>query len=301
MSLNAGLLTEESTSRYLDIDGVKLHYSEAGSGPPLVCLNAWGEGVTAWFTYHKNFEALAASHRVLLLDPPHSGRSDPAPANELRPEQRREIVCRYIARFMDALGLDEVSLIGTSTGGTTALYFAQLYPDRVSRLVLSGCGVSNGDNALLFNPVFYDDETSDVVCRQEGIKLGLAAMLDPSRSNIERFAREALVFDEKIIGDEHVEYLVNVAAQPTSARKREELHHFYGNFVTHNNLSDLTKMKIPTLFFHGRYDNVVSPEVAVQTVGLIPNCRTVLLRCGNLLPFEKPRDFNAMTLAFLAS
>ena len=301
MALDAGPYTEAATSKYIEVDGVPIHYNEAGSGEPLICINAWGEGMTAWFTYHRNLEELAENYRVLLLDPIHTGRSGTAFAESTTPELHRALVCRYIKGFMDALGIEQAAMIGTSTGGTTALCFALLYPGSVSKIVLSGCGISNGDNALLFNPVFYDEETAEIVCRQEGIKLGLAAMMDPSRDNIERFAKEALVFNSNLITDEHVDHMCTLANEAGSADKRKHLDSFYASFLVHNNLPDLPKFKIPTLFFHGRYDNVVSPEVAVQAVGLIPDCRVVLLRCGNLLPFEKPDDFSSITLGFLAS
>lgn len=301
MTLIAGPYTEEATSRFVEVDGVPIHYHDVGSGEPVICINAWGPGMTAWFTYHRNVEALAANHRVLLVDPIHSGRSGTALNTGDQPEMHRDFMCRYIAGFMDALGVERAPVIGISTGGTTALCFAILYPERVSSLVLSGCGISNGDNALLFNPVFYDEETAEIVCRQEGIKLGFAATLDPSRENIEKFMKEGLVFDPRLMTTEHIDYVCAVANdEKFNAPRGETAASLFKNFVIHNNLPDLPRFTTPVLFFHGRYDTVVSPEVAVQAVGLMPNCRVVLLRCGNLVPFEKPDDFNRITLAFLA-
>ena len=42
----------------------------------------------------------------------------------------------YLARFMDALGIDKTELVGHSMGGTISLLFALTHPDRVSKLVV---------------------------------------------------------------------------------------------------------------------------------------------------------------------
>ncbi|MGQ4619388.1 alpha/beta fold hydrolase [Nocardia sp. R7R-8] len=298
--LTAGPYAEESTARTIEVDGVRIHYHEAGSGDPLICLNAWGEGMTSWFTYHRNLEAFAEHYRVLLVDPIHSGRSLTPATLDGSAEVDRATINRYLAGFMDALNITRAPLIGTSTGGTTALLFALTYPDRVTRLVLSGCGISNGDNALLFNPVFYDDD-GQIVVRQEGIKLGLAAITDPTRENIARMLREGFVFRPESIQSEHIDHLVAVSSDPELRADREDTREafFSASYQHRSTLPDLPRFTTPTLFFHGRYDIVVSPEVALAAVSLIPNCRTVFLRCGNLVPFEQPEDFNQITLGFL--
>ena len=298
--LTAGPHTEQATARSIDVDGVLVHYHEAGSGPPLICLNAWGEGMSAWFTYHRNLEELANHYRVLLVDPIHSGRSLTPADIDGSPELNRATICRYLAGFMDALGIEKTAMIGTSTGGTTALLFSLTYPDRVTKLVLSGCGISNGDNALLFNPVFYDD-SGDIVVRQEGIKLGLAAITNPTDENIARMLKEGLVFRSDRIEETHINHLIGVSNDPVLRSDRERTWTAFAaaSYGHSSTLAQLPKFAIPTLFFHGRYDIVVSPEVALTAVSLIPDCRVVLLRCGNLVPFEEPQDFNRITLGFL--
>ncbi|MGQ4601236.1 alpha/beta fold hydrolase [Nocardia sp. R6R-6] len=301
MTLHAGPFTEESTSKYVEVDGVRIHYNEMGAGEPLICLSAWGEGMTSWFTYHRNVEELAKHYRVLLLDPIHAGRSMTPANDQMAPSLHREVACRYIKGFMDELDIDRAALIGTSTGGTTAICFGILFPERVTKLVISGCGISNGDNALLFNPVFYDED-GQIQCRQEGIKLGIAAMVEPTRANVEKLLKEGMVFDSGQITDKHIDYMFEVATDPViKADRIRSAAGYYASYVNYNNLPDLWKFQIPTLFFHGRYDVTVSPEVAVQAVGLMPECRVVLLRCGHLVPFEMPEDFNTMTLGFLGA
>ena len=44
-----------------------------------------------------------------------------------------------VAGFVDTLGLGAFALIGFSIGGSAAITYAQLYPDRVTRLVAFAC------------------------------------------------------------------------------------------------------------------------------------------------------------------
>jgi pimeloyl-ACP methyl ester carboxylesterase len=283
MTLTAGRFTEEGTSKFVNVDGVELHYHEAGEGEPLVCLNGFGPGMSAWLTYYRNLEALSQNYRVLLVDTPGFGRSQPIVVDN---EPGHAVDARYIKGLMDALDIEKASLIGISQGGTTALIFSLNYTERVTKLVMAGCNASIGGNVFLFNPP-----------SMEGIRLAGEASRDPSRENIKR-SLKALVFNEAATTDELVDHMYALAnnielaearrvAQSKSKRTRQNL------------LNELPSFTKPVLDFHGRYDLVVSPENAVQMVGLFPDVRVVLLRCGNLVSVEMPDQFNRMTLDFL--
>ena len=70
-------LTEEGTSRYATVDGVKVHYNEAGSGPPVVMLHGGGPGASGWSNFGTNVGPLSERFRVILMDLPGFGKSDP--------------------------------------------------------------------------------------------------------------------------------------------------------------------------------------------------------------------------------
>lgn len=44
---NSAELTEAATSRFAIVEGLRIHYNEAGAGPPLLCLHGGGPGATA--------------------------------------------------------------------------------------------------------------------------------------------------------------------------------------------------------------------------------------------------------------
>ncbi len=52
-----------------------------------------------------------------------------------------------LAAFLNHQGFERINLVGYSMGGRVALYFAQLYPDRLSSLVFESCGLGPSDSA----------------------------------------------------------------------------------------------------------------------------------------------------------
>src|SRR5579885_1148413 len=63
-------LTEEATSRFVKAGNLRLHYHEAGSGPPLIMIHGGGPGAGGWSNYRRNVEHFAHSYRVILPDLP---------------------------------------------------------------------------------------------------------------------------------------------------------------------------------------------------------------------------------------
>lgn len=93
---------------------VSLYYEEHGSGPPLLLLHGLGESV---FTWHEILPALAARHRVIALDLKGFGKSDKPDDAAYSADDQAELVGRFIVKR----GLEDLTVIGHSFGGTVAL------------------------------------------------------------------------------------------------------------------------------------------------------------------------------------
>ena len=70
-------LTREGTSRFVTTPRWRLHYNEAGQGQPVLLLHGSGPGATGWSNFAPNIAALAEHYRVLAVDMPGWGDSDP--------------------------------------------------------------------------------------------------------------------------------------------------------------------------------------------------------------------------------
>ncbi|MCS6948278.1 MAG: alpha/beta hydrolase, partial [Steroidobacteraceae bacterium] len=120
---------ELPNSRYADIDGVRVHYVDEGSGPPVVLVHASFMSLHSW-------DALAAAlrprYRVIRFDQLGAGLTGPDPANDYSQQHNQ----RLLDGLTRKLGLERFALLGTSSGGITAFHYAAAHPERVTRLIL---------------------------------------------------------------------------------------------------------------------------------------------------------------------
>ena len=121
------------TGRFLEVDGVHLHYVERGEGPPVVLLH--GNTVTlADFEASGLIGRLAKNHRVIAFDRPGFGHSN-------RPRDRLWTPMAQAALFhaaLNRLGVEQPVLVGHSMGTMTVLAMALSQPEKVRSLVLLG-------------------------------------------------------------------------------------------------------------------------------------------------------------------
>jgi len=116
-------------SRFVDIDGNTVHYIDEGSGPTLLMLH----GNPTWsFLWRDAIDALRHDFRCIAIDYPGLGLSTPHAGYRYLPEEHADVV----TGFVDALGLQEVTLVGQDWGGPIGLAAAQRRPGVFDRLVL---------------------------------------------------------------------------------------------------------------------------------------------------------------------
>ena len=117
--------------RFIDVEGVRLHYIEKGLGIPVLLIH--GAGVSADdYVASGVMDALADRHRVVAVDRPGYGYSE-RPAGPWT--ARRQAGLLHAA--CDQLGIDRAVIVGHSWGTLVALEMALMHPDRVLGLVLA--------------------------------------------------------------------------------------------------------------------------------------------------------------------
>jgi pimeloyl-ACP methyl ester carboxylesterase len=117
--------------RFIDVDGVRLHYLEKGEGPPVVLLH--GNVVTAEdFAYSGLLDLTAERHRVIAFDRPGMGYSDRPNGRLWTPGVQADL----LRRAFDRLGIERAVVLGHSLGAMVAAAFALDHPDAVRGLVL---------------------------------------------------------------------------------------------------------------------------------------------------------------------
>lgn len=125
------------TSRFMNIDGVRIHYRDEGKGPGVLLLHANFGNLIGWDRW---VEALQDAYRVVRLDFTSHGLTGPDPTGDYSLERTLELT----ERFVDAVGLDRFTIAGTSMGGTIAIYYAHQHPERIDNLILLNPGSLEG-------------------------------------------------------------------------------------------------------------------------------------------------------------
>ncbi|MDE6273025.1 MAG: alpha/beta hydrolase [Muribaculaceae bacterium] len=115
--------------KYIDIDGVRLHYTDTGNptGKPIVIMHGYGCNVT---TVASIARILEPGMRVINVDLPGHGQSDEPPAIWGVDEYTD-----CIEKLIRSLNLKDVSLLGHSFGGRIGILYSSRHPE-VHKLVL---------------------------------------------------------------------------------------------------------------------------------------------------------------------
>jgi pimeloyl-ACP methyl ester carboxylesterase len=282
-------LTYDDTSRLAHAGDLKLHYHEAGDGPPLILLHGGGPGASAWSNWKQNLEPLAEHFRVLLVDQPGYGRSD-------KPVVKGGLwtfYARALRDLMDGLGIEQADFIGNSLGGGTTLKFALDYPDRARRLILMG--PAGGSLPL----------TSS--WPSEGLKTLMAfyAPPGPSREKIQDII-DVMMFapakaDAELL-EERYQAAVDPDAMAAATAVFKAVQSGEAVMVAEELWRDVHRIGHKTLLTWGRDDRVLPLDCALFMLRYMPDARLhVFPNCGHWAQAEHATEFNRLVVDFLTA
>ncbi len=116
---------------FLEVDGTRLHYSDRGTGRPVVLLH--GNAVTgADYNTSGVAEQLVGTYRVITFDRPGFGHTQRPRGRLWTAGEQADLIHAALAR----LGVGPAVVVGHSWGTLVALAFAERHPAGVSGLVL---------------------------------------------------------------------------------------------------------------------------------------------------------------------
>ena len=241
--------------------GPRLHYAERGdrAGEAIVFLHGYTD---SWFAFSRVLSLLSPEYHAFALDLRGHGDSD-------KPE------CCYtvddfaadVVAFMEAVGIEEATLIGDSSGGLIAQRVALSYPHRVSRLLLIG------------SPTTLVNNESVREAREE-----ILALEDPVSPEFAKEFHASMIYHPV-----PEEFLSTALSETLKVPARIWRDYYEGVLLTVDDTVHLGELDVPTLILWGEQDAVLGREEQEWRTAAIPNATLkVYPDTGHAVAFERP-------------
>jgi len=273
-----GDVPHSSDSRFAEVDGIRIHYQEKGSGTPLVLIHGYGSST---YTWNDVFDPLSRQFHVIALDLKGFGFSEKPEGDYTRHAQSDLVI-----HFMDYLKIDKAIICGNSMGGAVALVTAIHHPERVSRLILvDSAGIDVGGTsvapAILYQPIIGPAIGAVALATETWLRTNLKkGFYDPGKITDERFRAYYRPLTTK--QGQRAAFLARTRLEPHSVE------------------AEVNQIHQPTLIIWGADDELIPLEASRRFQQLIQGSRLVVFeKCGHLPEEEKPDRFVEEVLKFL--
>ena len=279
---NREFLFHPDFSRFIDVDGIRVHYQEAGhpDAPAIVLIHGFASSTLVW---SKVFLRLAAKgFRVIALDMIGFGYSA-KPKNGVYTIAGQ---AKLLVRLLDELGIPRAFFVGSSYGGAVAATCALDYADRVEKLVLVGVVSNNRPLAFKLMRIFSSPVVGEVV---SPLLIGSRRLL---RRRMKRlYDRHSWVLDERRVNARHL------ILRPAGAHRA--IIRTVRGWDAERISSDAHLITQPTLLLWGESDLEIPLSDGERLHAEIPGSRLIVfLNCGHLPHEEYPEAFTDVVTGF---
>jgi pimeloyl-ACP methyl ester carboxylesterase len=269
-------VTADGTRKTVEVNGHDVAFHDVGDGTPVVFLHGSGPGVTGWANFGNNLPELHGI-RSIVVDQPGFGASGRDAVYE---RNYLDIAADAVVGLLDALGLEQVGIVGNSMGGDVAVTVALNHPERISKLLLNGPG---GTGVPVLGP-----------SPSEGILRLMDFYLDPTRERLVDWLK-TMVFDQRVLTDELIESRFAAATSPGAVKNLQDAYATFYNPALTGDVplwARVHKIRQPTVICWGRDDRVAPVEGALLPARRMPKCDLrIYSRCGHWVQVERKADF----------
>jgi pimeloyl-ACP methyl ester carboxylesterase len=274
------MTTTTATSSFVTLDGLKFHYLDwGGDGPPLVMLHGFTGHAHTW---DHTAAALRPRYRVLALDQRGHGDTQWAHAYGSR------LMVEDVRRFLDALELDRVTLMGLSMGGNVAYLFAATYPERVDRLVVLDIGpeVAPAGAARIAGGL---DAPDTFASEDEAVSQARLANPRPTDQSL----RHRVVHNLRPDGKGGLTYKWDKALRDGTASRDDH--------SPAERWAAWRAVRVPTLLVRGAESDILAAGTAEQMVAENPNATLAVIDdCGHSITLDRPESLVEVLRPWLA-
>ncbi|MCA9407609.1 MAG: alpha/beta fold hydrolase [Candidatus Omnitrophica bacterium] len=256
--------------------GIEWFYEVEGGGETLLFLHGWGVDRRIWRQQTKHF---CESYQVISIDLPGHGQSSFVHVS-------MEEMVKDIGVILNDLGLDNITLIGSSLGGLFGLKLYSTIPEKFKRLVFVGS-----------MPKFSQSEDYPYGLDIKRIRK-LNGQLDTAYPSIvDIFFRSLFTQEER----ESRRFKWLQKFRKTDSKPIKKALAEYLSIMEKEDLrQELRKVTVPMQFINGREDQICCAKTTAYLQGILPHARFDFFEnCGHFPFLSKPYEFNEMLERFL--
>jgi pimeloyl-ACP methyl ester carboxylesterase len=249
-----------------------VHYEVFGKGRPVLFLHGW---LGSWRYWLPSMEVASEHFRTYAFD--LIGFGDTA---QRAIEPSIAAYAEQVIRFLDALGIERVALVGHSMGGMVSLKTAIEHPDRIERVVTVGAPIVGSSLAPLLKLTAFSP-----------IARGMDALPFLTQRLFRYFLKEANEQDMlEILAD---------SVKPTADSVRASVR----SMMRTDLRPDLPRLQTPALVIHGTRDDIVMPSqinVIREAMRTSPLLRQSSIAGSRHFPWaDQPDVFHPQLINFL--
>jgi non-heme chloroperoxidase len=243
--------------------GVRLHHAERGDprGEAIIFLHGYSD---SWFSFSRVLPLLSPEYHAFALTQRGQGDSD-------KPD------CCYtpndfaadVDAFMDAVGIDEATLVGASTAALFAQRVALSYPRRVSRLVM----------------ISAQTPAHEVLA---GFREEVRALEDPVPPEFVREFQESTIYHP--VPQEFLDTAISESLKLPARVWRDYMEEAVLS-IDHDYVVELREINVPTLILWGAQDALFPREEQERLAEAIANATLkVYPESGHAMHWERPEQ-----------
>jgi len=252
-------------------DGARIYYERAGTGPAMLFVHGLAGNHAAWFRQVPYF---ARDHRVITI-----AQRGFAPSSTSDSDYDNDRLVADAIAVLEHLGANDVTVIGQSMGGWTALGLALARPDLVSAVVLSATVAGIFDDEIARH---YEQVTARA--RELGSK-------PPALGSHPALGR---AYATEHPDDAYLYQLLTSFGAPAPGTVAQGLGR------TRFDDADLARLRAPVLFIVGNDDRIFPPDIVRCASARLPGSRVAIIRGSGHSPyFERSDEWNRIVSDFV--
>lgn len=132
--------SRDGNTKFIDANGIKIHYQAQGKGDTILLLHGNSESLKS---FNKQIPKFSESFYVIAMDSRGQGYS-----TEDGKQITYELMAEDVNSFLNNLKLKNINILGWSDGGNIGLILAMKHPDKVKRLAIMGANLYNDKTSV---------------------------------------------------------------------------------------------------------------------------------------------------------